>query len=58
MIALSRGIPLLLRWLVQSLLEHLPQNIMTATLSDTRNAVTQDVKSAGSGAQPMRRAAR
>ena len=41
MIALSRGIPLAYGWLVQSLVEHLPRNVLLATLQDTRNAVNQ-----------------
>jgi hypothetical protein len=41
MIALSRGIPFMFRWLVQPLAEHLPRNILTAILQDTREAVGQ-----------------
>jgi len=44
MLALSRGIPALLRWLIQPLAERLPRNILQATLQDTRNAVTQEMK--------------
>jgi len=39
MIALSRGIPFMFRWLVEPLAEHLPRNILLATLQDTRQAV-------------------
>jgi hypothetical protein len=43
MIALSRGIPFAYRWLVQPLAEHLPRNVLLATLQDTRNAVDQGI---------------
>ena len=41
MIALSRSIPLAFRWLLQPLAEHLPRNILMATLSDTRDVVRE-----------------
>jgi hypothetical protein len=41
MIALSRGIPFMFRWMVQPLAEHLPRNILIATLQDTRAAVCE-----------------
>jgi hypothetical protein len=44
MLALSRGIPALLRWLIQPLAEHLPRDILQATLQDTRDAVSQVMK--------------
>ena len=40
-IALSRGIPVEFRWLVQPLAEHLPRNIVSGMLRDTGNAVSQ-----------------
>jgi hypothetical protein len=41
MLALSRSIPLAFRWLVQSLAERLPRNILMATLSNTREVVRE-----------------
>jgi hypothetical protein len=55
MIALSRGIPLAYRWLVQPLAEHLPRNVLLATLQDTRDAVSQEIKAAASKAHPVAR---
>jgi hypothetical protein len=44
MLALSRGIPVMLRWLIQPLAERLPQNILQVTLEQTRDAVSQKMK--------------
>jgi hypothetical protein len=38
-IGLSRDVPLLVRWLVDPIVEHLPKNSLQATLDETRNAV-------------------
>lgn len=38
-IGLSRDVPMLLRWLVDPIVEHLPKNSLQATLDETRNAV-------------------
>ena len=45
MAGLSRGIPVLFRWLVQPLAERLPRIILLAILKDTRDAVRQDFTS-------------
>jgi hypothetical protein len=46
MIGMSRSIPMLLRWLIQPLTERLPMNTLLATLQDTRDAVSQETKTA------------
>jgi hypothetical protein len=46
MIGMSRGIPLIYRWLVQPLAEHLPQQIMVTTLQQTRDAVREETNQA------------
>ncbi len=38
-IGLSRDVPMLVRWLVDPIVEHLPRNSLQATLDETRNAV-------------------
>ena len=38
-VALSREIPLMLRWLVDPVVEHLPRNSLRETLQETRDAV-------------------
>jgi hypothetical protein len=38
-LGLSRDVPILFRWLVQSIVEQLPRNSMRRTLEETRNAV-------------------
>jgi hypothetical protein len=38
-IGLSRDVPMLVRWLVDPIVEHLPKNSLEATLNETRNAV-------------------
>jgi hypothetical protein len=38
-IGLSRDAPMLVRWLVDPIVEHLPRNSLQATLDETRNAV-------------------
>jgi len=48
MIALSRGIPWTLRWLVQPLTERLPKSLLGAMLSDTRAAVVKESRTASS----------
>jgi hypothetical protein len=45
-IAMSQGIPLALRWMLNPLVEALPQKIMLATLQDTRDAVSEEIKTA------------
>jgi hypothetical protein len=44
MLALSRGIPVVLRWLIQPLAERLPRDILQVTLQETRDAVSQKMK--------------
>ncbi len=44
LIGLSRGIPLVFRWLIQPLAERLPRNVLGATLKDTRDAVSEEIK--------------
>ncbi len=51
-IALSRGIPAAMRWLVKPLTEHVPRRRILATLDDTRKAVTQ-LASANAGSEPV-----
>jgi hypothetical protein len=43
-VSLSRGIPWEFRWIVAPVTEHLPRNIMTQTLNDTREAVKKAAK--------------
>ncbi len=57
MIAMSRGIPVAFRWMVSPLAERLPQNIMLEMLTDTRDAVSQEIKAASLKAQSMTQAA-
>jgi hypothetical protein len=38
-IGLSRDVPMLVRWLVDPIVEHLPKSSLLATLDETRNAV-------------------
>lgn len=38
-IGLSRDVPMMLRWLVDPIVEHLPRNSLHATLEETRDAV-------------------
>ena len=45
-IALSRGIPWELRWIIEPLTDNLPRNIMRDTLKDTRIAVTEEIEAA------------
>ena len=42
--AMSRGIPVMLRWMITPLVENLPRQIMLATLTDTRDAVNEETK--------------
>lgn len=53
MIGMCRGIPVLLRWLVQPLAERLPGSILLAMLQETRDAVTQEIKLASLKAEDM-----
>ena len=53
MIGMSRGIPLALRWLVTPLAERLPRNILLATLQDTRDAVSEEIKTASLNTQTI-----
>ena len=57
MIGLSRDIPLLFRWLIQPLTERLPRNILLATLQDTRDAVSEEIKAASLKIQYVARSA-
>jgi hypothetical protein len=43
-IAMSRGIPVALRWMIKPLVENLPRKIMLATLTDSRDAVNQEAQ--------------
>ena len=43
-IAMSRGIPVALRWMIKPLVENLPRKIMLATLTGTRDAVNEETK--------------
>jgi len=45
-IAMSRGIPLALRWMIKPLVEALPRNTLLATLTDTRDAVGDEIQAA------------
>ena len=56
MIGMSRGIPVLLRWLIQPLAERLPRNTVQATLQDTRDAVSQEINAALLKTQSMAQA--
>jgi hypothetical protein len=52
-IAMSRGIPLALRWMIKPLVEALSRNTMVATLTDTRDAVGQEIQAASLKAQTI-----
>jgi hypothetical protein len=54
-IAMSRGIPVMLRWMIKPLVENLPRKIMLATLTDTRDAVNQETKAVPPTAQTATR---
>jgi hypothetical protein len=54
-IAMSRGIPVMLRWMIKPLVENLPRKIMLATLTDTRDAVNQETKAVSPTAQTATR---
>jgi hypothetical protein len=43
-IAMSRGIPLALRWMIKPLVEALPRKTLLATLKDTRDAVGEQAQ--------------
>jgi hypothetical protein len=45
-IAMSRGIPVMLRWMIKPLVEALPRKIMVATLNNTRDAVGEETQAA------------
>jgi hypothetical protein len=45
-IAMSRGIPVALRWMIKPLVEALPRKIMVATLNNTRDAVGEETQAA------------
>jgi hypothetical protein len=45
-IAMSRGIPLALRWMIKPLVEAMPRKVMLATLTDTRDAVGEKIQAA------------
>ncbi|MGB7556761.1 MAG: hypothetical protein WBM04_20515 [Candidatus Korobacteraceae bacterium] len=50
-IALSRDVPVGLRWLIDPVVRYLPKNSLTATLSQTRDAVTVPNRDPGMFAQ-------
>jgi hypothetical protein len=54
-IAMSRGIPVVLRWMINPLVENLPRKIMLATLTDTRDAVNEETKAVPPTAQTATR---
>jgi hypothetical protein len=54
-IAMSRGIPVMLRWMIKPLVENLPRKIMLSTLTDTRDAVNQAAKAVPPTAQTATR---
>jgi hypothetical protein len=56
MIGMSRGIPVLLRWLIQPLAERLPRSVLLATLQETRDAVSQEINAALLKTQSMAQA--
>ena len=55
-VALSRGIPLIFRWLIEPLTESLPRKIMLETLKDTRDAVREEKEPASRGNQKVAQA--
>jgi len=55
-IAMSRGIPVMLRWMIKPLVESLPRKIMLATLTDTRDAVGEEIQSASLKTQTLAQA--
>ena len=57
MIGMSRGIPMVFRWLIQPLAERLPRSMLVTTLQDTRDAVSQEIKAASLKTQSMAQAA-
>jgi len=52
-IAMSRGIPVALRWMIKPLVEALPRKIMLATLNNTRDAVSEETKAVALKTQTM-----
>jgi hypothetical protein len=46
-VGLSRDVPIVFRWLVQPILEHLPRNSIHKTLEETRNAVLMRIGRVG-----------
>jgi hypothetical protein len=55
-IAMSRGIPVMLRWMIKPLVESLPRKIMLATLTDTRDAVGGEIQAASMKTQTLAQA--
>jgi hypothetical protein len=55
-IAMSRGIPVMLRWMIKPLVENLPRKIMLATLTDTRDAVGGEIQAASMKTQTLAQA--
>jgi len=55
-IAMSRGIPLALRWMIKPLVEAMPRKVMLATLTDTRDAVGEEVQAASMKTQTVAQA--
>jgi len=53
---MSRGIPVMLRWMIKPLVESLPRKIMLATLTDTRDAVGEEIQSASLKTQTLAQA--
>jgi hypothetical protein len=55
-IAMSRGIPLALRWMIRPLVDALPRNTLLATLKDTRDAVGDEIQAASTKTRTLAQA--
>ena len=55
--AMSRGIPVALRWMINPLVQNLPRKIMLAMLTDTRNAVNEETHAVPSKTETSARTA-
>jgi hypothetical protein len=55
--AMSRGIPVALRWMINPLVGNLPRKIMLAMLTDTRNAVNEETHAVPSKSETSARTA-
>jgi hypothetical protein len=56
-IAMSRDIPVALRWMLKPLVEALPQKILLATLTNTRDAVSEETQATSAKSLIMAQAA-